>query len=218
MNKILNLIVIAFLITTACSKDDSNEVSYPVDLVPYSEFKNIQLTVGGLDKSTTGLNPGSFLSDEELSKDLAYIKITSDKMLTVDIKSMGEENKLNVPYSFKGDSLVVESQDFEDGCLYLGKGDRNSLKKECGAFAFYGYVIKNGQKEDFNKDEVIDEHDRVHVTGLFNKFISKQDVMDKFGYGSTTPMNANDSIIIYNYTLRFVKDKNGDLIYTEVDN
>lgn len=83
---------------------------------------------------------------------------------------------------------------------------------------FYGYKIKNGQQVDLNYDGVVNSHDKVRMTGLLNKFITKEDVLDKFGYGTSIPMEANDTLVIYNYTLRFVIDKNGDRTYTQADN
>lgn len=213
MNKFLKFTSLALLVIIGCSKEKT-ETNYVNDLVPYSELKNMQLFVGNTEKSTTGLNPGSFISNENLSRNYSYFRFINDKELLLTTKNW----ELQLPYSFKSDSLIIESAALEDGNIYLGKGNQLSLKKECGAFMFYGYRIENGQKVDVNYDGVVNSYDKIHQVGLLNKFINKQDILDKTGYGTLMSMESNDSLVIYNYTLHFVIDKNKDRAYTEADN
>ncbi|HEX3009895.1 MAG TPA: hypothetical protein VHO90_20005 [Bacteroidales bacterium] len=109
------------------------------------------------------------------------------------------------------------SNDLEEGSLFLGKGSRSSLTKECGAYMFYGYRMKDGQKEDINRDEIVNEDDKIRITSMKDGFLTINDVLSVVGYTSLSQLEAKDSILIYNYTLKFVKDLDGDRLYTNAD-
>lgn len=216
MKKIFTIFVFSAFILGACSKEDGDEIIYPSELVPYTEFKDSKLFVGGNEQSTTGIEPETIFDAEELGKDFYYIKLKSDNELTLAFDGT-ENNSFDTPYAFHGDSMIIVTEYLEEGRFFLGKGSRKSLSKECGAFMFYGYQMKNGQKVDVNKDEIVNEMDKVKVTALKNKFITGNDVLLEMGYTSMSQLEVKDSILVYNYTLRFVKDLNGDRLFTDVD-
>lgn len=59
--------------------------------------------------------------------------------------------------------------------------------------------------------------DKRRITAMRDKFLTSNDVISAMGYTSMSQLEAKDSVLIYNYTLQFLVDKNGDRIYTAAD-
>jgi hypothetical protein len=216
MKTLTHILILSGFIFIACSKDNENAFHYPKEIIAVTELKDFRAFVAGVEISTDGLEPENIFTKELLNKNKYYLKFLSDTTLDF---ALSVNPTYHCSYNFKADSLYLFSNElFEEGYWFAGKGNKSLLAKDCAAYRANLYKKKNGQKVDVNGDEIIDIKDKLKVLNSNDQFLIAQDVLNKFGYSSLSEMEANDTVIIYNYKLYYKTDKNGDRMITSADN